>query len=188
MSQVPFNLPGSAAGTYGRGLRLRPGAGQDGNHISVREAPNQDGGWGTLVAPRMVQLPLAPPALRLQMRLGYQAVPSTDVLGFETKSALRLQANRISGEPYVVHVAVALLDANNRRVVSLVDTADGRGVFHLIDPGYYKIVVSLGMPVDVNFELRLAARPGVVLAARDGRGGTPPAAGSRLAPASPLNP
>lgn len=150
----PLNLPGTG------GISLRQ---QAGNYISIRQAPNQDAGWGTLAAPKHLELPLLPPYRRIACRLGYEAVPSTEVFSFDAHGPRTIRVSRITEDRYGVHVGVALLDADNRRVASLVDTADGVGASHEIPPGRYKIIASLGVAVEVRFELLIELSPGVVL-------------------------
>lgn len=143
--QVPREQPG---------LRTR----QAGNFISVRQKPDQDGGWGTLLNPKPLELSLAGP-VQVRSRLGYEAVPSSEFWQFSTPGRARLQVNRLSPDRYACHVGVALLDENNRRVAPLVQSASGRGAMVEIKAGRYKVVASLGMAVaikDLTLEFSIA--------------------------------
>lgn len=133
------------------GLALR----QSGNFISVRQKPDQDGGWGTLSSPKQFSLPLLKPH-RLRSRLGYEAVPSSEFWQFHTTGRIRLQVNRLSDDRYANSVGVALLNTGNQRVAPLVQSNSGRGEPVEIGPGTFKIVASLGLAEnlkDLVFEL-----------------------------------
>lgn len=134
------------------GLRVR----QQRNFISVREKPLANRGVGTLLHPKPIELPQTGKPQTFEVSLGYEAVPSTDVWQITVQRRSQLQLNRINNDPYVVHVAAALVDHNNRRVAPLVQSASGVGAVVDVEPGRYKIVISLGMPVmlkPVPFEL-----------------------------------
>lgn len=137
---------------------------QRGNAISVRQKPDQDGGWGTLHRPKALNLPLLGSA-RVRTRLGYEAEASTEVWAFTAKTDLRLQVTRHSEDRYANCVAVALVDGGNRRVAPLVATASGVGEAATVPPGYYKLVVSLGVAEQVQVELELSASPARTLQA-----------------------
>jgi hypothetical protein len=132
--------------------------------------------WGTLLYPRPLELnlslaqtssgpdqgepgwPFATTVLRTT--LGFEAMPSTDFWLFKLERETRLRAERISQDPYAVHVAVALINAfTNRRVESLVHSQDGIGPEVLLPPGTYKLVVALGLPEVISkIEIRLHAQ------------------------------
>jgi len=138
------------------GLRVR----QQRNFISVREKPLANRGVGTLLHPKPIELPLTGRVQTFEVSLGYEAVPSTDVWAIAVPRRSQLQLNRINNDPYAVHVAAALVDRQNRRVAPLVQSASGVGAVVDVEPGFYKIVISLGMPVllkPVPFELRCTA-------------------------------
>lgn len=137
---------------------------QRGNAISVRQKPDQDGGWGTLHRPKALNLPLLGSA-RVRTRLGYEAEASTEVWAFTARTDLRLQVTRHSEDRYANCVAVALVDGGNRRVAPLVATASGVGEAATVPPGYYKLVVSLGVAEQVQVELELSASPARTLQA-----------------------
>jgi hypothetical protein len=117
---------------------------QRGNFISVRQKPDQDGGWGTLLNPKRLELPLLSPH-RIKSRLGFEAVPSSEFWQFTVPGKVRLQVNRLSKDRYASSVGVALLDQGNRRVAPLVQSASGRGAPVEIEAGTYKVVASLGI-------------------------------------------
>lgn len=138
------------------GLRVR----QARNGISVREKPLADRGVGTLLHPKPLKLPLTGGVQSFEVSLGYEAVPSTDIWQIRVERRSQLQLNRINNDPYAVHVGAALVDASNRRIAPLVQSASGIGGVVDVEPGLYKIVISLGMPVllkPVPFELRATA-------------------------------
>jgi len=137
---------------------------QRGNAISVRQKPDQDGGWGTLHRPKALNLPLLGSA-RVRTRLGYEAEASTEVWAFTAKTDLRLQVTRHSEDRYANCVAVALVDGGNRRVAPLVASAGGVGEVATVPPGYYKIVASLGVAEQVQIELELSLSPARTLQA-----------------------
>jgi len=151
--QVPQEQPG---------LRMR----QQGNFISVRQKPDQDGGWGTLRQPKRFELPLLTPH-RLKSRLGYEAVPASEFWQFSVSGRVRLQVNRLSADRYANSVGVALLDQANRRVAPLVQSASGRGEPVEIGPGTYKVVASLGIAEnlkDLVFEFHTTPLGGALVA------------------------
>lgn len=151
--QVPQEQPG---------LRMR----QQGNYISVRQKPDQDGGWGTLRQPKRFELPLLTPH-RLKSRLGYEAVPASEFWQFSVSGRVRLQVNRLSADRYANSVGVALLDQANRRVAPLVQSASGRGEPVEIGPGTYKVVASLGIAEnlkDLVFEFHTTPLGGALVA------------------------
>jgi hypothetical protein len=151
--QVPQQQPG---------LRMR----QQGNFISVRQKPDQDGGWGTLLHPKRFELPLLTPH-RLKSRLGYEAVPASEFWQFSVSGRVRLQVNRLSADRYANSVGVALLDQANRRVAPLVQSASGRGEPVEIGPGTYKVVASLGIAEnlkDLVFEFHTTPLGGALVA------------------------
>lgn len=121
-----------------------PLGGQHTNFISVRQKPDQDGGWGTLRQPKPLELPLLHP-LQVRSKLGYEAVPASEFWCFELKGRSRLLVNRISTDRYANCVGVALLNRNNQRVAPLVQSASGRGVAVDVPAGFYKLVASLGI-------------------------------------------
>lgn len=134
------------------GLRVR----QARNFISVREKPVGDRGVGTLLQPKPLELPLPGRAQTFEVRLGYEAVPATEVLQIVVERRSLLQLRRLSSDPYAVHVAAALVGPGNRRVAPLVQSASGIGETVEVEAGTYKIVISLGMAVSlaaVPFEL-----------------------------------
>lgn len=137
---------------------------QRGNAISVRQKPDQDGGWGTLHRPKPLNLPLLGSA-RVHTRLGYEAESSTEVWAFTTSRDLRLQVTRHSEDRYANCVAVALVDGGNRRVAPLVASAGGIGAVTTVPPGTYKIVASLGVAEQVRVELELTLSPARTLQA-----------------------
>ncbi|MCE2835490.1 MAG: hypothetical protein LW834_00580 [Cyanobium sp. 49614_E6] len=148
MEEMPRQLP-----QVHPGLGIR--SGQGGNFISVRQKPDQDGGWGTLRNPKRFELPLLQ-AHRLRSNLGYEAVPASEFWQFTTPARIRLQVDRISSDRYASSVGVALLDAGNQRVAPLVQSASGRGEPVEIAAGTYKMVASLGLAEnlkDLIFEL-----------------------------------
>jgi hypothetical protein len=122
---------------------------QQGNFITVRQKPDQDGGWGSLLNPKPLELSLFN-AVRVRTRLGYEAVPASEFWEFSTPSSLLLRVDRVSADRYACHVGVALLDADNRRVAPLVQSASGRGTTVRIEAGQYKVVASLGMAVAIK--------------------------------------
>ena len=134
--QVPQERPG---------LRTR----QQGNFISVRQKPDQDAGWGTLLNPKRFELPLLTPH-QIKSHLGYEAVPSSEFWQFSLSGRVRLQVNRLSADRYANSVGVALLDQENRRVAPLVQSASGRGEPVEIGPGTYKVVASLGIAENIK--------------------------------------
>ena len=134
--QVPQERPG---------LRTR----QQGNFISVRQKPDQDAGWGTLLNPKRFELPLLTPH-QIKSHLGYEAVPSSEFWQFSLSGRVRLQVNRLSADRYANSVGVALLDQANRRVAPLVQSASGRGEPVEIGPGTYKVVASLGIAENIK--------------------------------------
>lgn len=132
---------------------------QFGNYISVRQKPDQDGGWGTLRKPKDFQVSFLEP-LRLKSRLGYEAVPASEFWRFRVDTAVSLQVDRISDDRYSNHVGVALLDGNQRRVAPLVQSASGYGDVVNIPAGTYIIVASLGVPVSIReLALQVTAVP-----------------------------
>lgn len=134
------------------GLRVR----QARNFISVREKPVGDRGVGTLLHPKRLELPLPGRTQTFEVRLGYEAVPATEVLQIVVERRSLLQLKRLSSDPYAVHVAAALVGPGNRRVAPLVQSASGIGETVEVEAGTYKIVISLGMAVSlaaVPFEL-----------------------------------
>ena len=133
------------------GLALR----QSGNFISVRQKPDQDGGWGTLSNPKRFTLPMLKPH-QLRSRLGYEAVPASEFWQFHTTGRIRLRVNRLSDDRYANSVGVALLNAGNQRVAPLVQSNSGRGEPVEIGPGTFTIVASLGLAENIKdlvFEL-----------------------------------
>ena len=141
--------------------QVHPGLGlnQRGNFISVRQKPDQDGGWGTLRQPKRFTLPLMTPH-RLRSRLGFEAVPSSEFWQFTVSGRVRLQVNRLSEDRYANSVGVALLDASNRRVAPLVQSASGRGTAVEIGPGTFKVVASLGIAENIkDLVLEFLAEP-----------------------------
>jgi hypothetical protein len=158
MEELPRQVP-----------REHPGlrTAQRGNFISVRQKPDQDGGWGTLLNPKRFELPLLTPH-RLKSRLGYEAVPASEFWQFSVSGRVRLQVNRLSADRYASSVGLALLDQNNRRVAPLVQSASGRGEAVEIGPGTYKVVASLGIAEnlkDLVFEFSATPIGGRLLAA-----------------------
>lgn len=144
--------------------------------LSVREYPNPEPMfWGTLLEPRPLELnfsesltssgpddggrgwPFATTVVRTT--LGFEAMPSSDFWLFKLERETFLRVERITDDPYGVHVAVALVDGiTNRRVVSLVHSQDGVGPEVLLQKGTYKLVAALGLPeVLCKIELRLHA-------------------------------
>lgn len=121
--------------------------------ISVRELPSKDGDHGTLLRPTLIHIEMGQ-TLELRTMLGYEAIPSSDFYQFTVDRRCNIQVIRQSDDIYAVHVAVALIDSRGKRICSLVASQSGIGEFHEIEPGTYKIVASLGMPVEVR-DLRL---------------------------------
>jgi len=142
MKEQPRQLP-----QVHPGLGIR--AGQGGNFISVRQKPDQDGGWGTLRTPKRFELPLLTPH-KLRSRLGFEAVPASEFWQFNLSGRVRLQVNRLSTDRYANSVGVALLDANNQRVAPLVQSASGRGEPVEVGPGTFKVVASLGIAENIK--------------------------------------
>lgn len=136
-----------------------------GNYISVRQASNQDGGWGTLNRPKRIDIPRLG-QVQLHTRLGYEAMPSSEVWAFQVSYPLQLQVNRLSEDRMANCVAVALLDGENRHVAPLVATARGVGQPVRIPAGSYKIIASLGIAEDVTVEIEVNAAPPVGVAGR----------------------
>jgi len=134
--QVPQERPGIAVR-------------QQGNFISVRQKPDQDAGWGTLLNPKRFELPLLTPH-RIKSHLGYEAVPSSEFWQFSVSGRVRLQVNRLSADRYAGSVGVALLNQANQRVAPLVQSASGRGEPVEIGPGTYKVVASLGIAESIK--------------------------------------
>lgn len=125
------------------GLRVRQGR----NFITVREKPVIDQFHGTLVNPKPIELPEHGGVAEVSTELGYEAVPSTDVWLIRIPRLSHLRVDRLCDDRYAVHVGAALIDMNNKRVAPLVQSASGRGELVTVEPGTYKIVASLGMPV-----------------------------------------
>lgn len=125
------------------GLRVR----QARNGISVREKPVIDRFHGTLVNPKPLELPVQGGVIEFTTRLGYESLSASDFWWISVPRKSHLRVDRISDDIYAVHVGVALLDGNNRRVAPLVQSASGKGEVVTVERGEYKIVAALGMPV-----------------------------------------
>lgn len=98
----------------------------------------------------------------LDVRLGYEAIPSTQFWQIETDRRTEIRAQRRSTDPLAVHVAIALLGPDSTLGpgrVSLVDTADGVGRWHVLEKGRWWLVAATGMPIDISIELDIEARP-----------------------------
>lgn len=162
MDELPRQVPQQHPGL---GIR----AGQGGNFISVRQKPDQDGGWGTLQKPKPLELPLLG-RKEVRTRLGYEAESSTDVWAFTTPRPLRLKATRRSDDRYANCVAVALLNGDNRRVASLVASANGQGDIVLLSAGSYKLIAALGIAEKVQVAIELDTTPASLLQGRSSSG------------------
>lgn len=138
---------------------------QQGNYISVRERPGPFGERGTLNRPTPIEIPRLGQQ-RLHTRLGYEAIPSTEVWAFDAPWPLQLQVNRLSQDRAANCVAVALLDGGNRHVAPLVNTARGVGLPVAVPAGTYRIIASLGIAEEVTVELEVNAAPPVGLVGR----------------------
>jgi hypothetical protein len=146
----PVRPPLQAAPSWG--VRVRAAG------TAIADAPNQNRGWGTLQRPKRIELPLGR-LLTLTSRLGFEAEPSTDFWQFKIQGDRILQVNRISGDPLVVDVGVALLDASGRRVAALVDTAGGVGAPVTLAPGTYLICAAVFRSIQIEFKLELRLQP-----------------------------
>jgi len=146
----PVRPPLQAAPSWG--VRVRAAG------TAIADAPNQNRGWGTLQRPKRIELPLGR-LLTLTSKLGFEAEPSTDFWQFKIQGDRILQVNRISGDPLVVDVGVALLDANGRRVAALVDTAGGVGAPVTLAPGTYLICAAVFRSIRIEFKLELRLQP-----------------------------
>lgn len=136
-----------------------------GNYISVRQKPDQTGGWGTLNRPKQFEMPWLG-RHSLHTSLGYEAMPSSEVWAFATPRGLQLQVTRRSDDAMANCVAVALLDDNNRHVAPLVATAGGVGEPVTVPAGEYRIIASLGVAEMVQIELEVNAQPALALQGR----------------------
>lgn len=137
--------------------------------ITIREPPNlagfnKGGTWGTLLEPRPFEIPIrldhgggviVGGVTELETTLGFEAEPSTDVWCFNLPHAAWLQVDRLCDDIYGIHVGVALVDGQNRRVAPLVQSVSGIGDEVEIQPGFYKLIAALGVPERiVNLRLR----------------------------------
>jgi hypothetical protein len=120
---------------------------------------------GTIAAPLAVEANLDHPLGTTEvypLRLGFEATPQTQYLGFNLLRRGSIRAVRSSDDIYIVHVGVALIGPNDTRArggFPLIHTAGGDSGWHDIDPGFWWICVSLGMQIDIQFDLTLHFRP-----------------------------
>ncbi len=112
-----------------------------------------------------------PTIQKLALRLGFEAIPSTQVFSFLIARPAQLRVLRTSTDPYVVHVAVGLQGPDDNRGPGrrpLVQTQGGDSGWHTIEAGRWWLVVASGMPIDIQFELevQLLAVPAMLQQAR----------------------
>lgn len=99
------------------------------------------------------------PILR-RFRLGYSEGSATAVYAFTAPRRVTLQVQRRSSDRLVVHVDVALLEAESRRrLAPLSAAADGRSELLELPAGRYLIVAALLIPETVELELEIAIAP-----------------------------
>ena len=93
------------------------------------------------------------------LQLGYERIPSTQVLGFTVKRSFECQIIRRGDDPYLVHVQITMVRLGERRTVYAITTANGIGELATLPAGEYRVICAIGIPEQVNLEVCLLLRP-----------------------------
>jgi hypothetical protein len=102
-----------------------------------------------------------PTVQNFKLRLGFEAIPSTQVLSFVLERPAELRVQRHSTDPYIVHVAVGLQGPDDNRGPGcrpLVQTQGGDSGWHQLEAGRWWLVVACGMPIDISLEINISLR------------------------------
>jgi len=133
---------------------------------------------GTLLSPLAVEVDLSRQegmSKHYPLRLGFEATPSTQYLGFQLNAPASIRVIRSSDDPYIVHVAAGLIGPDDTRAHGegsgpLIHTPNGDSGWRDLENGFWWIAVALGMPIDVRFDLEICFRPQRIEASTDIRG------------------
>jgi hypothetical protein len=123
------------------------------------------GALGTYASPLPIDYDLSRSEgsqITAQLRVGYEAVPSTRVMGFWIPTPAQLKVQLHSDDPYIHHIAVALAGPDDIRGPGrkpLINTHDLIGQWEDLTPGQWWISFSTIMSIDVSFHVDVALRP-----------------------------
>jgi hypothetical protein len=123
------------------------------------------GALGTYASPLPIQYDLTKSEgcqLTYQLRVGYEAIPSTRVMGFWIPNPAQLKVKLVSDDPYIHHVACALAGPDDIRGPGrrqLISTFDLDGDWVDLSRGQWWVTFSTIMPVDVTFHAIVHLKP-----------------------------
>lgn len=118
--------------------------------------------YGARNAPELVAIDLSrvdPAPIELPVTLGVDGIPHSQVWGFEVERDCEVRLRRLSDDPYLTSVALALTAGATGKRVFDVSTADGDSGWVDLGKGFYRISAALGVPRQVKLVVELTVRP-----------------------------